>query len=190
MIDAGSAWQAYEASLNASPLVTKAVTASILLGAADASAQALESRTTGKEIDAIRIARFAVFGLVLQAPWNHFYYQLLDGVIPPTEQALSATNIGKLFIDQFVQAPVFTALIFVFLGALEGQGVAQIKRKLEVDYTSTLQANWKLWVPAAAINIAVVPPVFRVLYINVVFFVWSIYLSGVANAGGVVEQDE
>jgi len=31
------------------------------------------------------------------------------------------------------------------------------------------------------INIGFVPPIFRVLYLNVVFFFWSIYLSLVLN---------
>jgi hypothetical protein len=39
----------------------------------------------------------------------------------------------------------------------------------------------KLWVPATAINLAFVPPLFRVLYLNCVFFFWSIYLSLILN---------
>jgi hypothetical protein len=35
----------------------------------------------------------------------------------------------------------------------------------------------KLWVPATVVNLAFVPPILRVLYLNVVFFFWSIYLS-------------
>jgi peroxisomal membrane protein 2 len=39
----------------------------------------------------------------------------------------------------------------------------------------------KLWIPATVINIAFVPPLLRVLYLNCVFFFWSIYLSLVLN---------
>ena len=39
----------------------------------------------------------------------------------------------------------------------------------------------KLFIPATVINIGFVPPIFRVLYLNVVFFFWSIYLSLVLN---------
>ena len=38
-------------------------------------------------------------------------------------------------------------------------------------------ANWKLWVPATAVNIAFCPPILRVLFLNCVFFFWSIFLS-------------
>ncbi len=35
----------------------------------------------------------------------------------------------------------------------------------------------KLWLPATVINIAFVPPMLRVLYLNAVFFFWCIFLS-------------
>lgn len=84
-------------------------------------------------------------------------------------------------IDQFIQAPIFTVLIFAFLGALEGKNAEAIQKQLKNDYPETLVANWKLWVPATVINIGFVPPILRVLYLNCVFFFWSIYLSLVLN---------
>jgi peroxisomal membrane protein 2 len=117
----------------------------------------------------------------MAAPWNHFYYMLLDGQIPPTPDPLSATNVVKVLIDQFIQAPIFTVLIFAFLGTLEGKDGASIRRQLDDNYKDTIIANWKLWVPATIINIAFVPPLLRVLYLNIVFFFWSIYLSLVLN---------
>merc|ERR1712127_356745 len=128
-------------------------------------------------VDFARAARFAIFGLVLQAPWNHFYYQILDGALPPTEDPFTATTGIKVVIDQFVQAPIFTVLIFGFLGVLEGKTFDEIKRQLDDDYVDTMFANWKLWVPATAVNIAFCPPILRVLFLNVVFFFWSIFLS-------------
>ena len=46
-----------------------------------------------------------------------FFYVALDGALPPTPDPLSATTAIKLVIDQFIQAPVFTVVIFgVILG--------------------------------------------------------------------------
>lgn len=147
------AWDAYNQALEASPLIVKSVTASIILGSADLAGQALERKRAVVDggsgvnngsissIDWARCARFAFFGLVLQAPWNHFYYLLLDGQIPPTEDPFSATNIEKVMIDQFVQAPIFTVLIFVFLGFLEGKNTESIKSQLQKDYKNTMLAN-------------------------------------------------
>ena len=140
------AWSAYNDALQASPLLVKSVTASVILGAGDLAGQALEAKQKGTgdgSLDWARTARFAFFGLVLQAPWNHFYYLLLDGAIPPTEEPWTATTGIKVVIDQFIQAPIFTVLIFAFLGFLEGKSTADIKQKLDDDYVDTMLANCK-----------------------------------------------
>jgi peroxisomal membrane protein 2 len=177
------AWTAYNDALQSDPLVVKSVTACVILGFADLAGQALQAKLqdgNGQEaapVDIARTARFAFFGLVLQAPWNHFYYQFLDGAIPPTPEPWTTTTGIKVVIDQFVQAPIFTVLIFAFLGFLEGKSAAAIKQQLDEDYVDTMLANWKLWIPATIVNIAFVPPILRVLYLNCVFFFWSIFLS-------------
>lgn len=144
----GEAWSAYNVALEANPLVIKSVTAGVILGAADLTGQALENfrKEEGEEsspVDLARAARFGIFGLVLQAPWNHFYFNILDGVLPPTANPFSLTTGVKTFIDQFIQAPIFTVLIFVFLGALEGKAVDDIKKQLKDDYKETIIANCK-----------------------------------------------
>ena len=92
-----------------------------------------------KDIDIARFARFAFFGFILQAPWNHFYYLLLDGALPPTEDPFTATTGIKVVIDQFVQAPIFTVLIFYFLGILEGKSTDDVKDQLDRDYKGKWQ---------------------------------------------------
>jgi peroxisomal membrane protein 2 len=151
------AWDAYNEALVSNPLPVKSVTAGIILGAADLAGQTFEAlqatssssaatqqgeSSKGRAIDWARAARFAVFGLVLQAPWNHFYYQILDGQIPPTpSEPFSQTNVVKIIIDQFVQAPIFTVLIFIFLGALEGKDAKAMQAQLKNDYKETILAN-------------------------------------------------
>ena len=148
----GEAWDAYNKALEADPLVVKSITASIILGAADLAGQTIEKIRKDDDTaassdddlsgtDWARTARFAIFGLVLQAPWNHVYYNVLDGAIPPTPEPFSTTNTVKIFIDQFIQAPIFTVLIFVFLGALEGKTIANIQSQLKSDYKETILAN-------------------------------------------------
>jgi hypothetical protein len=143
VLSPSDAWEAYNAALVTDPLLVKSVTAGVILGAADFAGQAFENSALEdkKDVDFGRAVRFAFFGLVLQAPWNHFYYMLLDGQIPPTDDPFSATNIVKVCIDQFVQAPIFTILIFAFLGVLEGKALSSIKQQLDNDYKDTMIAN-------------------------------------------------
>ena len=187
VVDAGvtadviaNVWASYNNALEEQPLLTKSITAGVILGAADLAGQAIEKRKSNDDntdIDIARFLRFAFFGFILQAPWNHFYYLLLDGALPPTEDPFTATTGVKVIIDQFVQAPIFTILIFYFLGILEGKSLEAVKQQLDRDYKDTMLANWKLWVPATMVNIAFCPPIFRVLFLNCVFFFWSIFLS-------------
>jgi len=48
-------------------------------------------------------------------------------------------------------------------------------------FAPSLYPTGKLWIPATVVNIGFVPPILRVLYLNVIFFFWSIYLSLVIN---------
>ena len=147
-----NAWDSYNVALDTNPLITKSVTAGIILGAADFAGQSIENKMKKEKlttesndtefgIELARVLRFAFFGLVLQAPWNHFYYQILDGALPPTEDPFTQTTGIKVVIDQFIQAPIFTVLIFAFLGTLEGKTLEQVKTQLGNDYTDTMVAN-------------------------------------------------
>jgi hypothetical protein len=176
-----NAWSSYNVALEQNPLITKSITAGVILGAADLAGQKLENYNKEQDVDFSidfgRFIRFGFFGFILQAPWNHFYYLFLDGALPPTVDPFTATTGIKVFIDQFIQAPIFTVIIFFFLGLLEGKSVDDVKGQLERDYKDTMLANWKLWVPATFLNIAFCPPMLRVLFLNCVFFFWSIFLS-------------
>mmetsp|Transcript_18203 Transcript_18203/g.43987 ORF Transcript_18203/g.43987 Transcript_18203/m.43987 type:complete len:129 (+) Transcript_18203:1-387(+) len=124
-------------------------------------------------------------GMFVQAPITHYYYEALDKYFPPTENPWTKTTFVKLVIDQSIYAPGFLLCVFVYLGLLEGSSWKEIGEQLETNYFTTLRANWKLWIPATLINLAYCAPRYRVLYCNVVFFVWSIFLSLVLSPAGV-----
>ena len=91
----------YTNALESNPLLTKSVTAGCILGLADFAGQVFEpsSESDSSESEGVdfgRAGRFAFFGLVLQAPWNHFYYQLLDGALPPTADPFTGTTAIKV----------------------------------------------------------------------------------------------
>ena len=175
-------WSDYLTLLDTAPLVTKACTACVIIGAGDAAAQTIERGKTGSEFDVVRVLRWAIFGLVLQGPWNHFYYLLLDGAIPPTPDPFTLTTVGKVGIDQFLQAPIFTIIILAFFAVVEGKGLGYAKDQIKNDLGGILVKNWSVFLPATVINLAFCPPELRVLFLNCVFFGWVIYLSLFLNA--------
>ena len=111
---AADLWTSYNNALVASPLITKSVTAGVILGCADLAGQVIQntanrsndSSSSGSEmqnsqafqVDWSRAGRFALFGFILQAPWNHYYYLMLDGALPPTEDPFSSTTAIKVSV--------------------------------------------------------------------------------------------
>ena len=184
MLDAGAAWSAYNAALvdPSTALLTKSVTAGVIIGAGDAAAQLVEGAKTGAAFDGARYLRWAIFGLVLQGPWNHAWYLTLDGLLPPTEDPFSLITLEKVGLDQFFQAPIFTMVILCFFALVEGKGLAFAKNQIQEELGAILIKNWAVFLPATFINLAFLPNEYRVLFLNVVFFGWVIYLSLLLNA--------
>jgi hypothetical protein len=176
-------WDGYLAALEATPLPVKMATATVIIGGGDAAAQAIEGARTNKAFDAARLARWAFFGFVLQAPWNHAFQNALEAALPSTAEPFTATTFLKVGIDQGLQAPAFTALIFVFFAVIEGRGVGAGVAQVREDLAPTLVKNWAVFLPATVVNLAYVPLELRVLFINVVFFFWVIFLSLLINKG-------
>ena len=175
-------WTDYLGLLESAPLTTKAITAGIIIGAGDSTAQLLEKRGTSEEFEIDRALRWAFFGLVLQGPWNHAFYLLLDAALPPTPDPFTMTTLEKVGIDQFIQAPIFTMIILIFFAIVEGKGIGFAQNQIKNDLGGILVKNWSVFLPATAINIAFCPPELRVLFLNCVFFGWVVYLSLFLNA--------
>mmetsp|Transcript_17393 Transcript_17393/g.47488 ORF Transcript_17393/g.47488 Transcript_17393/m.47488 type:complete len:231 (-) Transcript_17393:167-859(-) len=180
-----SLWTHYNDLLDKNPLIVKGVTAFLILGLGDMGGQAVEHlRGTAavNGVDWMRTIRFGMMGLV-GAPWAHYYFSFLDYCFPPTtERPFSLTTWVKLLIDQGLQAPALLAIMISVLALFKGNGWDGVKSDMEAVYWKTLLANWKLWIPASLVNMAFVKPSLRVLYVNVVFFLWTIILSVMLNA--------
>lgn len=201
-------WQLYSGLIDQKPLLTKSLTATLLFLLADLIAQWIE-HMLGKEatksddtifcgIDIPRVARFAAFGL-FGAPWSHYYFLWLDRCLPPSPEPWTLRTFIKVFIDQFIQAPLLLAVMIGALSIMKGTGLKGAKEDLAINYEATLIANCrfpscpflflpvssvspgKLWLPFSAINLALVKPSMRVLFVNLVFIVWTVILSLMLN---------
>jgi hypothetical protein len=196
-----SLWKWYTFQIEQRPLRTKVITAGILVGMGNVASQCIPilmkqimmiyekyhaSSTTinnmnttihDTSINWYQMTEFILMGSLLQAPITHYYYLYLDEYLPPTPTPWTLTTFLKLSIDQLIFAPTFLAAVFVFLDLMDGLSCAKIWNHLTSDWCQTVIANWKLWVPSTFVNLAFCPPCFRVLFANVIFFIWSIVLS-------------
>mmetsp|Transcript_30710 Transcript_30710/g.35006 ORF Transcript_30710/g.35006 Transcript_30710/m.35006 type:complete len:302 (-) Transcript_30710:193-1098(-) len=184
-------WNWYDRQLHESPVLTKSLTAGIIVSMGDFCGQYIEQSLQDDHYsglvnphtyDIARLGRFFLVGGMLQAPVTHYYFEYLDAKFPPTpNNPWTPYTFLKLAIDQLLFAPTFTLVLFFFVDTLRGDPLEYQVHHAEDKYMTTMIAQWKLWIPAILINFAFCPPKLRVLYNNAVFFVWSIFLSLLLN---------
>ncbi|XP_058630944.1 peroxisomal membrane protein 2-like, partial [Onychostoma macrolepis] len=140
--------------------------------------QALEYRKSNKEnspkkeINVLGPVHFAIFGLFITGPVSHYFYHLLEVLLPNT---IPYCLIKRLLLERLVFAPAFLLLFYVVMNALE-----VIYSYLVTPYTQHwMKMNWKVWTPIQFININYVPVQFRVLFANLVALFWYAYLASV-----------
>jgi hypothetical protein len=177
------AWSQYVDLLDQHPLAVKSVTATFILGGGDLCGQGVERMLgrSGGYVDWARVARFAAFGF-FGAPWSHYYFYYLDHYLPPSPRPCSTRTFLKVGIDQGIQAPLLLAIMISMLSVLKGEGWQGIQHDMTSNYWTALMANWRLWIPFSLLNIACVRPSLRVLFVNCVFFGWTIILSLMLNS--------
>jgi hypothetical protein len=92
----------------------------------------------------------------------------------------------KVAANQLILTP---PLLLLTLGSLRWfqsglrADLKDIRRQLRATYAAALFQNWRLWSVAQAVNIAVVPADYRVLFSNVVTLWWNIFLSTASHTG-------
>jgi hypothetical protein len=141
-------WAAYVDAVESHPLLTKSITAAVILGAADLTAQFVEylrgeSTLEGNVApDWPRTLRFAVMGLI-GAPWSHYYFYWLDRYYPPTAEPWTKVTALKVCVDQFIQAPLLLAFMIAALSLMKGLGLIGVKHDLQHTFLDALIANCK-----------------------------------------------
>ncbi|KAJ8005671.1 hypothetical protein DPEC_G00120350 [Dallia pectoralis] len=163
------------------PILTKSVTSAILSALGNLLSQALEAKrkakgTPVKEIDISGPARFAIYGLLITGPVSHYFYQLMEVLLPTTIPFCMAK---RLLLDRLIFAPAFLLVFFFVMNILEGKRWKDFQSKMNCNYWPALKMNWKVWTPFQFFNIIYVPVQFRVLFANFVALFWYAYLASV-----------
>lgn len=169
---------AYNAALVKHPVATKALTSLIGFAVGDRIAQSIG---TG-HFDIWRCLRLSLYGLLIDGPIGHYFYQLLDSNICPEDPKSTRSVLTKTAIDQLIWAPVMTVVFLAFITALEGKPSSiwsVVQAKLGPIYLANLSV-WPLW---HLINFRYVAPEQRILFNNLVAVAWTTYLSWSCGAG-------
>ena len=93
---------------------------------------------------------------------------------------VSHAAVTSLALDQLVFAPTFLAVFIASLFTIEGNAAAVVP-KLKQDWSQTVVANWKVWVPFQFLNFRFVPVNLQVGAANVIALLWNTYMSWVTH---------
>lgn len=182
------AW--YQARLAARPLLTQAVTTSVLFAVGDITAQQVVEKRGLKKHDLTRTGRMALYGGVIFGPAAATWFKFLQKNV--NLRNANSTILARVALDQGVFAPVFISVFLSSMAVLEGTSP---KAKLEASYVPALTANYMIWPFVQLVNFKFVPLQHRVLFVNLISIGWNCYLSFL-NSGaskkreGLVEEVE
>ncbi|KAJ2758891.1 hypothetical protein IWQ56_005882 [Coemansia nantahalensis] len=181
--------RAWAAVAEQRPLLTVAATNGALAGLGDLLAQSIESRGRRQPLrwDGRRTLRLVAWGAAC-APVFFRWYAVLGRAfpLPPASlQRRSATYLKavakRVAADQIVYAPAGIAAFFVAMALMEGRSLDVAAARLRERFAPTLAANYAVWPAVQAVNLGLVPPIYRVPFGSVVGIFWNAFMSW-ANA--------
>ena len=129
----------------------------------------------------VRFFHMGVFGGLVHAPAGHVFYRKLEKLFPGNDGWAIAK---KLVIDQFLYAPLFAAIFFMYHGVAAGFPLQQVIAYMKVSKVVLpyISASALIWPVAHLINYKAIPPNKRLLFINMVQLYFNTIVAGLAAA--------
>ena len=174
----------YNKSLIDRPYRTKMATAGIIFAGADTFCQKIIEKKPDKKFDYRRLINMVLIGTFMSAPISHLWYckwgNKLGAKLTTNSKLQPWVAMG---LDQVLYTPV-TLTMFLFMNQYAKDfSVLKAINNVREKLWRGMVANWKVWPPLVWINFALVPIHFRVLFVNVFGFFWTIYLTYLQNNG-------
>lgn len=117
---------------------------------------------------------------ILFTPLAHGWYNLLDKIVPGKVSA--AIVLKKTALDQLTWTPVINVIFLSSVTLMSTGSIGAAAQAVHDKLWGVLKVNWVVWPALSAINLGLIPPPYRLLFINFCSLGWSAYLSMAANA--------
>ncbi|KAG8295595.1 hypothetical protein J6590_076723 [Homalodisca vitripennis] len=127
---------AYYDGLYSSPIKTKSLTSCAVATLANLTSQYL---TGVRKIDQDSLVAFGLFGLLFGGSIPHYFYLLLDHVVPHSS---SRHLLKQLLIERLIFTPLYQMFALYMLARLESKTHNQAMSQLIAIYWPLLKANW------------------------------------------------
>ncbi|CAH0754346.1 unnamed protein product [Bemisia tabaci] len=161
----------YFENLHTHPYRTKAFTSLIIALLGNYLSQRI---TRGKQIDHNSLIAYGFFGLTFGWSGPHLLFSWLESAIPRKQ---NFSLLKRFAFERLVYTPFFQFLVLFTLSIYEGKSYQVSLKNAQTLYRKVLQANLKYLSLLQFMNLAYVPPMLRVLFSNMIGFVWILFLS-------------
>lgn len=169
----------YTNCAKAHPLTTAILTSGIKTSAADLFAQKVIEKK--EHIDLKRHALFCCFGFGYLGCFQYYLYNIkFVQWCTPISNVVGHVGTApfKVFLDQCIHHPLLYFPVFYSMKAgVERKPLSWAAQKYHDEIWESLKALWSVWVPSQLVNFAFVPRHFRVPWVAMTSFVWTIILS-------------
>ena len=173
----------YNSFVTTNPIETKACISGVVYSLGDYIAQNYEGRDV-EELDASRIVRSGLCGLLAHGPLSHLYYVFLDhafanqNIVDVDSWLVPVMKIG---IDQTIWSVIWNSTYYVLLGLLKFESPSTIWLSVKGSWLDLLKAGWRLWPLAHLVTYGVIPVQHRLLFVDTVELIWVCVLSTVGQ---------
>ncbi|CAH4037174.1 peroxisomal membrane protein 2 [Pieris brassicae] len=161
----------YLQNLYLHPIKTKSISSCVVGCAGSIASQVV----AGERIKLDPIFAFGLYGLIFGGTIPHYFYELIERLFP--HEATAFPLAKKLIFERLVIAPLMQAFSLYTLARFEGKNHKAASKQLHSLYLTVLEANWKWLTLFQVINLAFVPPMLRVLFMNIVGFGWAMFIA-------------
>lgn len=188
-----SAGGAYSAALVARPVMTKSLTAGLTFFLSDYCAQRIESPRSSSSSSSspsdekdnenthnwTRTLVSCAVGLFYFGPAAHAWYEWIFKVLPGTTLI---STLQKAALGQIIFGPSFTCVFFATSLMQSGSfTLGNWFKKIKNDLPQAFISGAGFWPLVDLVSYSLIPIKFIPLFINMCSFVWTIYLSVIAN---------
>ena len=157
--------------LYTNPLRTKSLTSAVIYILGNYTSQRIAG---AKAIDQTSLLAFGGYGLLFGGSIPHYFFEFLEWLVPGTS---TVATVKQLLFQRLIFTPLYQLFTLYTISRMEGRTHRQAIHQLIPIYMPVLIANWKWLTALSVINLTVVPPALRVVFMNLVGFVWSVYIA-------------